>query len=32
MYNLLTVKNELAFIKINFSGLIQTITNLEDTY
>ncbi|KAL4088695.1 hypothetical protein QTP88_023779 [Uroleucon formosanum] len=25
------VKNDLAFIKINFSGLIQAITNLEDT-
>jgi len=31
MFNLPTVKNDLAFIKINFSGLIQVITNLEDT-
>lgn len=31
MFNLPTVKNDLAFIKINFSGLIQAITNLEDT-
>jgi len=31
MFNLPTVKNDLAFIKIIFSGLIQAITNLEDT-
>ncbi|KAL4131717.1 hypothetical protein QTP88_008991 [Uroleucon formosanum] len=30
-FNSPTVKNDLAFIKINFSGLIQAITNLEDT-
>uniref|UniRef100_A0A2S2PVX4 DUF659 domain-containing protein n=1 Tax=Sipha flava TaxID=143950 RepID=A0A2S2PVX4_9HEMI len=31
MFNLTTVKNDLTFIKINFSGLIRAITNLEDT-
>jgi len=31
MFNLNTVKNDLAFIKLNFSGLVQAITNLEDT-
>ncbi|KAL4085189.1 hypothetical protein QTP88_027048 [Uroleucon formosanum] len=31
MFKLPTVKNDLTFIKINFSGLIRAITNLEDT-
>jgi hypothetical protein len=31
MFNLHTVKNDLTFIKINFSGIIRAITNLEDT-
>jgi hypothetical protein len=30
MFNLPIVKNDLAFIKINFSELIGAITNLED--
>jgi hypothetical protein len=30
MFNLPIVKNDLAFIKINFSGLVQAIKNLED--
>jgi hypothetical protein len=31
MFNLHTVKNDLTFIKINFSRLIRAIKNLEDT-
>lgn len=31
MFNSLSVKNDLAFIKINFSGLLKAIKNLEDT-
>ncbi|KAL4153986.1 hypothetical protein QTP88_001819 [Uroleucon formosanum] len=31
IFKLPTVKNDLTFIKINFSGLIRAITNLEDT-
>jgi hypothetical protein len=31
MFNLPIVKNDLAFLIINFSGLIRAMTNLEDT-
>lgn len=31
MFNLLTAKNQLSFIKINFSGLIKAIQSWEDT-
>lgn len=31
MFNSLTVKNDLAFIKTNFSGFLKAIKNVEDT-